>query len=300
MNIKGLTVKKVLVAQALDIESEAYLGMIVDRTSKKVVVMVSKEGGVEIEETAKKNPAAINKTLVDPLVGLQAHQARRIGFFLYSDPKKVNACVDITMKLYKLFAELDCSLAEINPLIVTKDQRVIALDAKINFDDNGLMKHPELEALRDPESENANEVKAREAGLSYVQLAGNIGCVVNGAGLAMATMDIVKHYGGEPANFLDIGGSSSPQKVKDALSILLSDKNVRVIFFNIFGGITRCDDVAQGILDAKKELNIKQPFVVRLTGTNEERAKQLLKDAGLVFTDSMAGGAQKAIELLGR
>lgn len=298
MDIKGFEVKKVLVARALDIESEAYLGMIVDRTSKKVVVMVSKEGGVEIEETAKKNPGAINKTLVGPLVGLLRHQASQIGFFLYTDPKHVSACADITMKLYKLFAELDCSLAEINPLIVTKDKRVVALDAKINFDDNGLMKHPELEPLRDPESENENEVKAREAGLSYVQLAGNIGCVVNGAGLAMATMDIVKHYGGEPANFLDIGGSSSPQKVKEALSILLKDPNVRVIFFNIFGGITRCDDVAQGILDAKQDLNIKQPFVVRLTGTNEDKAKQLLKNAGLIFADSMAAGAQKSIEMV--
>ncbi len=300
MDIKGLKVKKVLVARALEIESEAYLGMVVDRTSKKVVVMVSREGGVEIEETAKKNPGAINKTMIDPLVGLLRHQASQIGFFLYADPKHVSACADITMKLYKLFAELDCSLAEINPLIITKDRHVVALDAKINFDDNGLMKHPELEALRDPESENQNEVKAREAGLSYVQLAGNIGCVVNGAGLAMATMDIVKHYGGEPANFLDIGGSSSPQKVKEALAILLKDPNVRVIFFNIFGGITRCDDVAQGILDAKQDLKIKQPFVVRLTGTNEDKAKQLLKNAGLIFTDSMAAGAQKAIELLVR
>ena len=298
MEIKGLKVKKVLVAQALDIESEAYLGMIVDRTSKKVVVMVSKEGGVEIEETARRNPAAIQKILVDPLAGLLSHQARKIGFFLYQDAKHAGACADVTIRLFKLFTELDCSLAEINPLIISKDKRLIALDAKINFDDNGLMKHPEIEALRDPESENANEMKARESNLSYVQLKGNIGCVVNGAGLAMATMDLVKHYGGEPANFLDIGGSSSPQKVKDALSILLSDKNVQVIFFNIFGGITRCDDVAQGILEAKKELNIKQPIVARLTGTNEEKANQILKDAGLIFADSMSGGAQKAIELL--
>ncbi len=300
MEIKGLKVKKVLVAQALDIESEAYLGMIVDRTSKRVVVMVSKEGGVEIEETARQNPSAIMKILADPLVGLLPHQARRIGFFLYQDPKHINTCADIALKLFKLFVELDCSLAEINPLIITKDKKVVALDAKINFDDNGLMRHPELEVLRDPESENENEMKARNSGLSYVQLSGNIGCVVNGAGLAMATMDLVKHCGGEPANFLDIGGSSSPQKVKDALSILLSDKNVRVIFFNIFGGITRCDDVAQGILEAKKELKIEQPIVARLTGTNEDRARQILKDAGLIFAGSMLEGARRAIELLKR
>jgi succinyl-CoA synthetase beta subunit len=298
MNIKGLVVKKVLVANAIDIASEAYLGIINDRTAQKTVVMACKEGGVEIEVVAKQNPDAIYKVYADPLVGLLPHKAREVGFFLYDDPKHAFACASITEKLYKLFIELDSSLAEINPLVVTTDGELIALDAKLNFDDNGLYRHPEVETLRDRESEDANELLAREQDLSYVSLSGNIGCVVNGAGLAMATMDLVKHFGGEPANFLDIGGSSSPEKVKNALNILLKDQNVKVIFFNIFGGITRCDDVANGILQAKKELNIKQPIVARLTGTNEEKAMEILKEAGLIFAQTMDEGAKKAIELL--
>jgi succinyl-CoA synthetase beta subunit len=298
MEIKGLTVKKVLVANAIDIASEAYLGIINDRTAQKTVVMACKEGGVEIEVVARQNPDAIYKVYADPLVGLLPHKAREVGFFLYDDPKHAFACASITEKLYKLFIELDSSLAEINPLVVTTDGELIALDAKLNFDDNGLYRHPEVETLRDRESEDANELLAREQDLSYVSLSGNIGCVVNGAGLAMATMDLVKHFGGEPANFLDIGGSSSPGKVKNALNILLKDQNVKVIFFNIFGGITRCDDVANGILQAKKELNIKQPIVARLTGTNEEKAMEILKEAGLIFAQTMDEGAKKAIELL--
>jgi succinyl-CoA synthetase beta subunit len=266
MEIKGLPVKKVLVSEAISIASEAYLGIINDRTSKKTVMMACKEGGV--------------------------------GLFLYDDPKVAFTCAGIASKLYKMFIEMDSSLAEINPLVVTSSGELIALDAKINFDDNGLQRHPEIEAMRDRESEDENELMARECDLSYVKLTGNIGCVVNGAGLAMATMDLVKHFGGEPANFLDIGGSSSPQKVKNALEILLRDKNVQVIFFNIFGGITRCDDVANGILEAKKELNIKQPIVARLTGTNEDKAMEILKEAGLIFAESMDDGAKKAIELL--
>ncbi|MBN2620835.1 ADP-forming succinate--CoA ligase subunit beta [candidate division WOR-3 bacterium] len=298
MDIKGLTVKKVLVANAIDIASEAYLGIINDRTAQKTVVMACKEGGVEIEVVAKQNPDAIYKVYADPLVGLLPHKAREVGFFLYDDPKHAFACASITEKLYKLFIELDSSLAEINPLVVTMDGDLIALDAKLNFDDNGLYRHPEVETLRDRESEDVNELLAREQDLSYVSLSGNIGCVVNGAGLAMATMDLVKHFGGEPANFLDIGGSSSPEKVKNALSILLKDQNVKVILFNIFGGITRCDDVANGVLQAKKELNIKQPIVARLTGTNEEKAMEILKEAGLIFAQTMDEGAKKAIELL--
>lgn len=299
MEIKGLTVKKVLVASAIDIANEAYLGIINDRTVQKTVVMACKEGGVEIEEVAKKKPEAIHKVYVDPLVGMLPHKAREVGFFLYEDVKTAFACASITEKLYKLFIELDSSLAEINPLVVTRGGDLIALDAKLNFDDNGLYRHPDLESLRDRESEDENELLAREQDLSYVSLSGNIGCVVNGAGLAMATMDLVKHFGGEPANFLDIGGSSSPEKVKNALSILLKDPNVKVIFFNIFGGITRCDDVANGIIQAKKELTIKQPIVARLTGTNEDKGMEILREAGLIFAQTMDEGAKKAIELLG-
>jgi len=298
MEIKGIPVKKVLVSEAVSISSESYLGIINDRTEKKTVVMACKEGGVEIEEIARQKPEAIYKVYADPLLGLLSHKAREIGLFLYEDSKVAFECASITEKLYKLFFELDSSLVEINPLVVDKDGRLIALDAKINFDDNGLYRHPDVEAMRDRESEDENELLARECDLSYVKLTGNIGCVVNGAGLAMATMDLVKHFGGEPANFLDIGGSSSPEKVKNALEILLKDKNVKVIFFNIFGGITRCDDVANGILEAKKGLNIKQPIVARLTGTNEDKAMDILKEAGLIFTKTMDEGAKKAIELL--
>ncbi len=299
MEIKGIPVKKVLVSEAVDIESEAYLGIIVDRTEKKTVVMACKEGGVEIEEIARQKPEAIYKVYADSLMGLMPHKAREVGLFLYDDTKLAFACADIVSKIYRLFVELDSSLAEINPLVVDRSGRLIALDAKINFDDNGLFRHPDVETMRDRESEDANELLAKEQALSYVRLSGNIGCVVNGAGLAMATMDLVKHFGGEPANFLDIGGSSSPEKVMNALKILLKDENVKVIFFNIFGGITRCDDVANGILQAKETLNIKHPIVARLTGTNEDKAMEILKEAGLIFAKTMDEGAQKAIELLG-
>lgn len=298
MEIKGIPVKKVLVSEAIGIASEAYLGIIIDRNEKKIVLMACKEGGVEIEEIARQKPEAIYKVYADPMLGLLEHKAREIGFFLYDNTKIAIECANIADKLYKLFVENDASLAEINPLVVDNEGKLIALDAKINFDDNGLYRHPEIEAMRDRESEDENELLARENDLSYVKLNGNIGCVVNGAGLAMATMDLVKYFGGEPANFLDIGGSSSPEKVKNALSILLRDKNVKVIFFNIFGGITRCDDVAMGILEAKKSLNIQQPIVARLTGTNEDKAMEILKEAGLIFAKTMDEGAKKAIEFL--
>ncbi|MGB9721098.1 MAG: ADP-forming succinate--CoA ligase subunit beta [bacterium] len=298
MEIKGIPVKKVLVSEAVGITSEAYLGIIVDRNEKKTVLMACKEGGVEIEEVARQKPEAIYKVYADPLLGLLEHKAREIGLFLYGNTKIAFECASIADKLYRLFVENDASLSEINPLVVDKAGNLIALDAKINFDDNGLYRHPDIEAMRDRESEDENELLAKEHDLSYVRLNGNIGCVVNGAGLAMATMDLVKHFGGEPANFLDIGGSSSPEKVKNALEILLRDKNVKVIFFNIFGGITRCDDVALGILEAKKSLNIKQPIVARLTGTNEDKAMEILKEAGLIFAQTMVQGAKKAIELL--
>jgi succinyl-CoA synthetase beta subunit len=298
MEIKGIPVKKVLVSEAIDIGSEAYLGIIIDRAEKKTVIMACKEGGVEIEEIARQRPEAIYKVYADSLMGLMPHRAREVGLFLYEDPKIAFECASVTSKLYRIFTDLDSSLVEINPLVVDKSGRLIALDAKLNFDDNGLFRHPDVEAMRDRESEDANELLAKEQDLSYVRLAGNIGCVVNGAGLAMATMDLVKHFGGEPANFLDIGGSSSPEKVMNALKILLKDDNVKVIFFNIFGGITRCDDVANGILQAKKTLNIKHPIVARLTGTNEDKAMEILKEAGLIFAKTMDEGAQKAIALL--
>lgn len=300
MEIKGIPVKKVLVSEAIGIASEAYLGIIIDRNEKETVLMACKEGGVEIEEVARQKPEAIYKVYANSLLGLLEHKAREIGLFLYGSSKTAFDCAGIADKLYKLFVENDASLAEINPLVIDKSGKLIALDAKINFDDNGLYRHPEIEAMRDRESEDENELLARESDLSYVKLNGNIGCVVNGAGLAMATMDLVKYFGGEPANFLDIGGSSSPEKVKNALGILLKDKNVKVIFFNIFGGITRCDDVALGILEAKKSLNIKQPIVARLTGTNEDKAMEILKEAGLIFAKTMDEGAKKAIELLSK
>ncbi len=298
MEIKGIPVKKVLVSEAIDIGSEAYLGIIIDRTEKRTVVMACKEGGVEIEEIARQKPEAIHKVYADPLMGLLPHKGREVGLFLYDDPKIAFECAAVTAKLYKIFNDLDSSLVEINPLVVDRSGRLIALDAKLNFDDNGLYRHADVEAMRDRESEDENELLAKEQDLSYVRLNGNIGCVVNGAGLAMATMDLVKHFGGEPANFLDIGGSSSPEKVMNALRILLKDENVKVIFFNIFGGITRCDDVANGILQAKKTLNIKHPIVARLTGTNEDKAMEILKEAGLIFAKTMDEGAQKAIALL--
>ena len=298
MEIKGIPVKKVLVSEAVEIISEAYLGIVIDRNEKKIVLMACKEGGIEIEEIARQRPEALYKVYAEPLLGLFEHQAREIGLFLYGSSKTAFECAAIASKLYKLFIENDASLVEINPLVIDKSGNLIALDAKINFDNNALYRHPEIEAIRDRESEDENELLAREKDLSYVKLNGNIGCVVNGAGLAMATMDLVKHFGGEPANFLDIGGSSSPEKVKNALDILLRDKNVKVIFFNIFGGITRCDDVALGILEAKKSLNIKQPIVARLTGTNEDKAMEILEKTSVIFAKTMEEGVARAIELL--
>jgi len=298
MRIKGIEVKKVLVAEAISIKGESYLGFIVDRSSQKIVAMASSEGGVEIEEVARRNPKAIQKLYIDPLLGIQPYQMRTLATFLYGDKGLIKSAIKITQALYQIMVEKDCSLIEINPLVRTEDGRLIALDAKINFDDNGLYRHPEIESLRDLEAEDRNEIDAREYGLSYVRLDGKIGCVVNGAGLAMATMDLVKHFGEEPANFLDIGGSSSPEKVKNALSILLRDENVKVILFNIFGGITRCDDVAQGILQARDELKIAHPIVVRLTGTNEAQARELLKESGLLFATGMEEAARLAIEKL--
>ena len=299
MDIKGLTVKKVLVTAAEDIITESYVGIILDRTTKQPVIMVSPAGGVDIEEVAAKTPEKIFKLYVNPVLGLKSYQARNLAYKLYRDISQVRQATDIIMKLYDVFWKVDASLAEINPLITNPSGEVIALDAKINIDDNGLFRQREVAAMRDPDAEEPAEVQAREADLSYVKLDGNIGCIVNGAGLAMATMDLVKRYGGQPANFLDIGGSSSPQKVVTAMNIILSDSNVEAILINIFGGITRCDDVANGILTAFRELKPSIPVVVRLTGTNERKAADILKSVNLPYADTLDNVVKKAIELAG-
>jgi succinyl-CoA synthetase beta subunit len=300
MTIKGLTVHKVLVAPAEDIKSEAYVGIIVDRASKRPVFMVSAQGGIDIEEVAASNPEAIHRLAVDPRYGLLPFEAYDLATKLYSDLAQQRACAKILLQLYRTFVDVGGSLAEINPLVTTASGEVKALDAKINIDDNELFRKPQIEELRDATAEPPAETAAREAGLTFIKLDGNIGAVVNGAGLAMATMDLIKFYGGEPANFLDIGGSSNPQKVVNALSIITSDPNVRVILFNIFGGITRCDDVANGIVEATRRIEIKVPLVIRLTGTNEKLAVEILEKAGFSATTSMDDVVQKAVELAGK
>jgi succinyl-CoA synthetase beta subunit len=297
MKIKGLTVYKVLVTAAADIASEAYVGIIVDRAAKKPVFMVSPAGGIDIEEVAAKTPEKIMKLPVDTRYGLTAYQASQLGFFLYDDVKKVRAVAKIMQQLYAAFMKAGCSLAEINPLVVTPTGDVVALDAKMVIDDNELDRHPELAALRDETAEEASEVMARKANLTFIKLEGNVGCCVNGAGLAMATMDLVKFYGGAPANFLDIGGSSNPEKVVSALKIITSDPNVRAILFNIFGGITRTDDVANGIVTATKHNPLKVPIVIRLTGTNEEIAVKILKANGFSAMTDMDEAVQRAVQL---
>ena len=296
MEIKGLPVKKVLVTDALDIVNEAYAGVVLDRVSKKPVIMVSPAGGIDIEEVARETPEKILKFEVDPILGLRGFEATGLAMFVYDDFKLARQCAGIIRKLFKVFIDNDASLAEINPLIVTKEAQLIALDAKINLDDNGLYRHVDLEAMRDPDAEEPEEADARKADLSYVKLDGDIGCCVNGAGLAMATMDLVKHLGGTAANFLDIGGSSSPEKVIAAMKIILGDPNVKVILFNIFGGITRCDDVARGIVEAVGHLKPGVPIVVRLTGTNEDKARKILKEIGLEATSSMEDAVKMALE----
>ena len=299
MDIKGLTVKKVLVTEAVEIISEAYVGIILDRATQKPVIMVSSAGGMDIEEVAAKTPEKIHKLYVDPVVGLQEYQARNLAYKLFREISQVRKTADIIMKLYDIFWKVDSSLVEINPLISTPGGDVLAIDAKLNIDDNGLFRQKNIAAMRDLDAEDPSEIKAREADLSYVKLDGNIGCIVNGAGLAMTTMDLVKHYGGDPANFLDIGGSSNPEKVLTAMQIILSDPNVRAILINIFGGITRCDDVAHGIVAAFKEYNPSVPVVVRLTGTNEDEAHRILSSYKLPTADTLDGAVKKAISLSG-
>ena len=297
MQIKGLTVHQVLVTPAADIASEAYVGIIVDRAAKRPVFMVSPAGGIDIEEVAASTPEKILKLPVDTRYGLLPFEATQLGFFLYDDVKKVRAAGKIMQQLYNAFMQSGCSLAEINPLVTTPNGDIVALDAKMVIDDNELERHPELEALRDPTAEAPSEVQARAANLTFIKLDGNVGCCVNGAGLAMATMDLVKYYGGEPANFLDIGGSSNPEKVVNALRIITSDPNVKAILFNIFGGITRTDDVANGIVTATKQNPLAVPIVIRLTGTNEEIAVRILKENGLSAMTDMDDAVQRAVQL---
>lgn len=297
MDIKGLTVEKVLVTDAVDIDKEFYVGLINDRNSKSVTLMVSAEGGVEIEEVAKNNPEKIIKFSINPLTGLLDYQARNVALELFGNIKLAQKAASIFTKLYKLYIETDSTLAEINPLVLTTGGEILAIDGKMNFDDNALFRQPKILAMREPDEEEIQEIAANEKGLAYIKLDGNIGCMVNGAGLAMATMDMIKLYGGSPANFLDIGGSSNPQKVIDAMNILLSDKNVKAVMINIFGGITRCDDVAKGLIKALEIIMTDVPIVVRLSGTNAEEGLALLKETGLPTVSSMSEAAKMAIEL---
>jgi succinyl-CoA synthetase beta subunit len=298
MEIKGLTVHQVFIAPAQDIAHEYYLGVVMDRKEGLPLIMVSREGGIDIEEVARTNPSAIHRTHFDPVCGLRAYAARQLAFAIEKDGKIAAQIATILQKLSRAFVAVDASLAEINPLILTLRGDVLALDAKVNLDDNALYRHPELAALRDLTAEMPQEDEARRMGLSFIKLDGSIGCVVNGAGLAMATMDLVKHFGGLPANFLDIGGSSDPEKVVTAIKIITSDPNVRSILFNIFGGITRCDDVAKGLVEAIHRTEVKIPIIIRLTGTNEAEARVILKQVSvLTSADSMDEAVKKAVQL---
>ena len=298
MQIKGLTVHKVLVVPAAEIVTEAYVGLILDRESQRPVFMVSPAGGIDIEEVAAKTPEKIRRLAVDPRYGLLPHQAMALGFFLYRDLANARAAASIMQQLYRVYTENGATLAEINPLVTTPDGRVQALDAKITIDDNELDRRPDLAQLRDETAEEPSEVAARQAGLTFIKLDGNVGCCVNGAGLAMATMDLVKYYGGEPANFLDIGGSSNPDKVVNALKIITADPSVKAILFNIFGGITRTDDVANGIKTALSQFPVKVPIVVRLTGTNEAEAVRILQGIGMTALSDMDEAVARVVKLV--
>lgn len=297
MSIKGLKVEKVLIADAVEIEKEFYIGLINDRNSKSVTLMASAEGGVEIEEVARVSPEKIIKLSIDPVMGLMDWQARKVALQLFDDPKQVRQVASVLGKLYRLYTETDSSLAEINPLVLTPDKKILAIDGKMNFDDNALYRQPEILSMRESTEDEKKEILADEKGLSYIKLDGSIGCMVNGAGLAMATMDMIKLYGGEPANFLDIGGSSNPQKVVDAMTILLSDSNVKSVMINIFGGITRCDDVARGLVTALNGIKTDIPIVIRLSGTNAKEGLEIIREFGLPTVSGMSEAARKAIEL---
>jgi succinyl-CoA synthetase beta subunit len=297
LRIKGLEVKKLLIVPAADIASESYVGIVMDRETQRPMLMVSPAGGVDIEEVAARTPDKIVRLAIDPRFGLLTHQAMALGFQLYHELEQVRQAAAVMQRLYQVFLSAGASLVEINPLITSPTGAVMALDAKIVVDDNELDRRPEIAALRDTSDEDPSEVQARAAGLSFIRLSGNVGCCVNGAGLAMATMDLVKYYGGQPANFLDIGGSSNPQKVVSALSIITADPNVKSILFNIFGGITRCDDVANGIVAATKQLQLGRPLVIRLTGTNEKLAMDILQENGFSAGTDMDEAVKRAVQL---
>ncbi len=299
MEIKGERVERLLCCHAVDIKQEFYASVTTDRTNRTLLLMVSPAGGVDIEEVARSTPERILKIPVDPLLGLQAYQTRRAAMFLTQEKDIQKQLASVLAKLYKMYVANDLSLAEINPLVVTNDGKVIALDAKVIIDDNGLFRHPDFEGYRILSADEKLEQEAKGKGLSYIKLSGNVGCIVNGAGLAMATMDLIKRYGGEPANFLDVGGSSSPEKMIAAIDFVTRDRGVRSIFVNIFGGITRCDDIANGLLEATKDAPLPLPVVVRLTGTNEDEARKMLAGTSFIPAIDMADGAKKAIEAAG-
>jgi len=298
---QGRVVRRLLIEEGLDIKRELYLGLLVDRETGRPVFMASAAGGMEIEEVAKDNPGAILREQIHPAVGLQPYQARKIAFGLGLSGELAGVATPFLQALYRAFMDTDASLLEINPCVVTGDGKLVALDAKMTFDDNGLFRHKDLRELRDLDEEDPLEVEASKYGLNYIKLDGTVACMVNGAGLAMATMDIIKYAGGSPANFLDVGGGASAEQVKNAFRILLSDPEVRAVFINIFGGILRCDVLATGVVAAAKDLQVKIPVVVRMEGTNVERGQQILRDSGLNFTiaDGMKDGAQKVVALSG-
>ncbi|ULT58569.1 ADP-forming succinate--CoA ligase subunit beta [Neobacillus drentensis] len=297
---EGKEVKRLLIEEGCDIKKEYYVGLVLDRSTSRVVLMASEEGGTEIEEVAANTPEKIFKEEIDPAIGLQPFQARRIAFNINIPTELVNQAVKFMMGLYNAYIEKDCSIAEINPLVVTGDGKVMALDAKLNFDSNALYRQKDVMAYRDLEEEDAKEIEASKYDLSYVALDGNIGCMVNGAGLAMSTMDIIKHYGGDPANFLDVGGGATAEKVTEAFKIILSDPNVKGIFVNIFGGIMKCDVIAEGVVEAAKQVGLSVPLVVRLEGTNVDLGKKILAESSveIIAAESMADGAQKIVSLV--
>lgn len=297
---EGKEVKRLLIEEGCDIKKEYYVGLVLDRASSRVVLMASEEGGTEIEEVAAATPEKIFKEVIDPVVGLTGFQARRLAFNINIPNEMLGKAVKFMMGLYQAFIEKDCSIAEINPLVTTGDGDVLALDAKLNFDDNGLFRQKDLQAFRDLDEEDEKEIEASKYDLSYVSLDGNIGCMVNGAGLAMSTMDIIKHYGGDPANFLDVGGGATAEKVTEAFKIILSDSNVKGIFVNIFGGIMKCDVIAEGVVEATKQVGLEIPLVVRLEGTNVDLGKKILNESGLNITSagSMADGAEKIVSMV--
>ncbi len=297
---EGKVVKRLLIEEGIDIDKELYAGIVLDRAQSKNVFMVSTEGGMEIEKVAEESPEKILKVTIDPIIGMQPFHARQLAFGLGLEGNQFKNAVKFFIALYKAYEESDASIAEINPLVVTKQGDVLALDAKMNFDDNALYRQPEILQFRDLDEEEPLEIEASKFGLNYIKLDGNVGCMVNGAGLAMATMDIIKLAGGEPANFLDVGGTANKETVANGFKIILSDANVKAILINIFGGIVRCDRVAQGVIDAVKEVNVTIPIVVRLDGTNAVEGAKLLKDSGLEFSVAMnlKQAAEKVTEVL--